>query len=101
MPPVTVTTSEAYEPEDPTLGLLHVVADDPESMQNRLDRAVEKLREAAADGNMSGILVTRQSRSVFTVQLSADVPFGLTVEMDRWQRRTAPLSGTRGDEAGQ
>ncbi|MDJ0356634.1 hypothetical protein [Paenarthrobacter sp. PH39-S1] len=84
-------------PEAP--GFLHVVAENPVALQNELDRAVEQVRVTAAAGERCGILIARRSRSLFTVEASADVPYGTTLEQDRWHRpaRTPPTAA--GDEA--
>lgn len=70
-------------------GFLHVVAEDPKSLQDGLDSAVAQIRASAAGGDRRGILITRRSRSLFTVEASTDVPYGTTQEKDRWHRPTS------------
>lgn len=80
--------------------VVHVIADSPEALQDGLDTAVLQLREAPGNGQPQGILITRWSRSLFTVETSSDVPFGTTIEKDRW-RRHAPTATRAGDMSGQ
>lgn len=70
----------------------HVVIDNPHCLHDDLARAVEQVRNAAAPGDTRGILLTRRSRSLFTVEASADVPYGTTLERDRWHRGDVPES---------
>lgn len=93
-PPPTSNGPNRHAPR-----VLHVVAENPEDLQNGLNAAVVQLRTAATTGDSRGILITRRSRSLFTVEASADVPYGTTIENDRWQRRAAPLAAGTGDEA--
>lgn len=82
-------------------GVVHVIAEDPESLQDGLDQAVQQIRDAVSPEDARGILITRRSRSLFTVERSTDVPYGTTLEKDRWHRRSAASSAAAGDEAGQ
>lgn len=66
--------------------VLHVVADNQKSLQDEIGRAVDELRGGVEPGDRRGIMVTRRSRSLFTVEVSAGVPYGLTLERDRWHR---------------
>lgn len=53
-----------------------------EDLERQLDRAVnEAIREAQASPSR-GILMTRHDHSNFIVELSADVPYGTTIERD-------------------
>lgn len=70
-------------------GILTVVAEDPDAVQDGLDRAVEQIRAAAGPVNGRGILITRRSQSLFTVEATPDVPYGMTMEKDRWHRPAA------------
>lgn len=81
-------------------GFLQVVAENPASLQDSLDRAVEQIRAAAAPGDRRGILITRRSRSLFTVEASTEAPYGTTLEKDRWHRPPVQSSPDAGDEAG-
>jgi len=56
-----------------------VKVEDPESRDRKLDQTCARLRREATD---CGILVTRIEHTTFEVALSADVPFGLTRELD-------------------
>lgn len=98
---MTATTADSDVPDWHAPGVLHVVAANPEALQKGLDAAVLQLRETAVDGDRCGILVTRRSRSLFSVEVSADVPYGTTMEKDRWQRHVASTEAGTGDVAGQ
>lgn len=80
--------------------VLQVVAKDPKSLEDDLDRAVEQIRAAAVPGDRRGVLITRRSRSLFTVEASNDVPPGTILEKDRWHRTVAYPSPERGDGIG-
>ncbi|WP_309484112.1 hypothetical protein [Pseudarthrobacter sp. NS4] len=73
-------------PGPPKPRFLQVIAESQESLQDGLDRAVEQVRAAAAPGDRRGILIIRRSRSLFTVEASTDVPYGIMLEKDRWHR---------------
>lgn len=70
-----------------------VIAEDPRTLQDELDAAVDLVRRQAGQQGRSGILITRRSRSLFTVELAAGVPYGTTMERDRWHRGGDDLSG--------
>lgn len=80
--------------------VLQVVAEDPTSLQDDLNRAVEQIRETAVPGDRRGILVTRRSRSLFTVEASTEVPQGTILERDRWQRAVTHPFPEPGDGTG-
>lgn len=61
-----------------------VTAADHESMYRQLDAAVAAAQELAMRERRRGILVTRHAPDTFTVELSANVPFGLTIERQNW-----------------
>lgn len=96
---MTATTADSDVPDWHAPGVLHVVAADPEALQKGLDAAVLQLRETAANRSQRGILITRLSRSLFSVEVSADVPYGTTMEKDRWQRHAASTEAGTGDVA--
>lgn len=96
---MTYAACEARVPLRLSPRAVNVVAADPASLQEQLDSAVEQLRSAAAAGDPRGVLVTRWSWSLFTVEASADVPYGITLEKDRW-RRPGSCSQTGGATAG-
>lgn len=92
---------ERSEPDWHRPGVLHVIAESPEALQDGLDAAVLQLREAVTNERPQGILITRRSRSLFTVETSADVPYGTTIEKDRWHQHPVPPATHTGDEASQ
>jgi hypothetical protein len=61
---------------------LTVTASNRHTMDLELDSAVAKVREQAALDGRQGILVTRHAPDFFTVALSDEVPYGVTVERD-------------------
>lgn len=61
-----------------------VIATDHADLERRLDKAVTAARERALHEGRQGILVTRHDYDSFTVDLSDEVPFGLTREHDDW-----------------
>lgn len=97
---MTATAPDARTPVWQAPGVLHVLAQSPETLQDGLDRAVEQVRAAAVAGDRRGILITCRSRSLFTVEASIDVPYGTTLEKDRWHRPAGTLSTAAGEEAG-
>jgi hypothetical protein len=58
----------------------HVTGDNPQSIQEDLDSAVELARRQAMTDGRHGILVTRLGPASFTVTLSSKVPYGTTQE---------------------
>lgn len=68
-------------------GIFHkVITEDPRTLQDELDAAVDLVRGLAGEQDRSGILITRRSRVLFTVELNAGVPYGTTMERDLWHR---------------
>ncbi|MEW1808871.1 hypothetical protein [Pseudarthrobacter sp. NPDC080039] len=61
--------------------------------------AVKQLRAAAGPGDRRGVLVTRRSQSLFTVEASVRVPHGTTLEEDRWFRPAVYSAVGAGDGA--
>lgn len=61
-----------------------IVATDRDSRDRQLDAAVAVARTRAMREGRRGILVTRHAYDSFTVALSDDVPFGLTLEHQDW-----------------
>lgn len=60
--------------------ILHVSAKTSSALQEDLDSAVEKARQAALKGGKHGVLVTQHDYWSYTVSISRDVPFGSTRE---------------------
>ncbi|WP_104141302.1 hypothetical protein [Arthrobacter sp. ZGTC131] len=60
--------------------IYHVTADDPQEIAESLDLAEQLAQEQALREGVRGILVTRNGPTSFTVALSADVPYGTTLE---------------------
>ena len=72
--------------------MYHVTADAPKLIGERLDAAEHLARQQALRKGTHGILVTRHGPTTFTVALSADVPYGVTLERELAYTRTAPKS---------
>lgn len=60
--------------------LIHVTS--RRALDDRLELAVKKLQAEAMQARANGILVTRHKPDTYTVRLSAQVPFGITLETD-------------------
>lgn len=61
---------------------ISITIDRREDLEHHLDLAVgQAIRKAHASPNR-GILVTRHDHSSFTIELSAEVPYGTTIERD-------------------
>lgn len=60
--------------------ILHVTAQSPSTLQEDLNSAVEKARQAAIRGGKHGVLVTQHDYWSYTVSISSEVPFGITRE---------------------
>lgn len=97
---MTVKESEAGVPARSAPGVVRVLARNPSSLQDELTKAVEQVRDAADAGDRRGILITRRSRSLFTVEASATVDYGTTLEKDRWHRSGLARSVGPGEREG-
>jgi hypothetical protein len=75
------------EPEVLT-GPISVRAARRADMDDQLGPSADHLREQARLLGDRGVLVTRNSSREFTVELSTEVPYGLTYERCRWDGRT-------------
>jgi hypothetical protein len=60
--------------------ILAVRVSDPADMQRQLDEAVTTARARAINERRRGILVRRFDYTTFSVELSDEVPFGVTRE---------------------
>ena len=95
---MTAIAPETFTPDRKSPEVLEVIAWGPESLQDGLERAVQRIRQAAPPGDSRGILVTRRSCALFTVEASDKVPHGTTMESDRWNRQAAAAPTPTGDE---
>lgn len=59
---------------------LEVTADNAAEIEQRLCEAFDAVLEHALERGEGGILVTQHDHSRYTVAISAEVPFGLTIE---------------------
>lgn len=80
-----------------TSGVVPVIIDDPHTMQEELDRAVELVQ--SLHGHSRGILLTRRSRSLFTVEASPAVPCGTVLQRDRWRRASPDRDGPQATDS--
>ncbi|MFF2029158.1 hypothetical protein [Arthrobacter sp. NPDC058192] len=60
--------------------VLEIEAENAALLADELEAAVRVARSRAMQDCRHGILVTRHSHTLFTVAVSGEVPFGLTVE---------------------
>lgn len=60
--------------------VLEITANDPGTIENDLNAAVDIVRGHAMRECRHGILVTRHNHSTYTVAVSRDVPYGETRE---------------------
>lgn len=66
-----------------TTDLIAEIAATPAStLEDELNTAVDKARAKAMTKGRHGILVTRHGYNFFTVELSPEVPYGLTQERE-------------------
>lgn len=68
--------------------LVHIVTDNARTLQDELEEAVRVIRESSRPESRQGILITRHSKALFTVTHSSAVPYGTTMEQDRWHRHS-------------
>lgn len=62
---------------------MEVTIADRSAMETELEAAVSRARETAVK-EQAGILVTRNGPTTFTVEVSGEVPYGLTEEQQAW-----------------
>ncbi|MDR6416976.1 hypothetical protein [Pseudarthrobacter sulfonivorans] len=60
--------------------VLEITADDPRTIENDINTAVDMARQHAILEGRHGILVTQHGYTSYTVAVSRDVPFGQTHE---------------------
>lgn len=60
--------------------VMTVMVETRSTMDRQLAEAVDIARAKAMDDGSKGIVITRHNSNVFTMTLSDDVPFGLTIE---------------------
>jgi hypothetical protein len=60
----------------------HITGLSPTEIEDSINTAVEMARDHSVSEGWQGILVTRHGPDRYTVNLSADVPYGVTVERD-------------------
>lgn len=60
--------------------VLDVIVESAAHMHERINAAVEAVRELSSEHGRHGILVTQHSYTSYTVTLSPEVPFGMTME---------------------
>lgn len=82
-PPVSKEESQIHMQTTVELPIA-VTATDRISMERRLDEAVSLALTRAMSEGRQGILVTQHNHVSFTVDLSDEVPFGLTREYQAW-----------------
>ncbi len=61
-------------------GTYFVEADEPRLLEQNLNAAVDAALEHALKEGRHGILVTRHGHTTYTVSVSAEVPYGQTME---------------------
>jgi hypothetical protein len=69
--------------------LFTVIVETRATMDRQLAEAEEAARAKALDYGSRGIVITRHNLNLFTVALSNEVPFGLTVEQQLWEPRNS------------
>ncbi|NWL12359.1 hypothetical protein DM793_13860 [Paenarthrobacter nitroguajacolicus] len=60
----------------------HVTGKPPTEIEDSINTAVEMVLDHSMSKGWQGILVTRHGPDMYTVNLSAEVPYGVTVERD-------------------
>ncbi|MGO4248513.1 hypothetical protein AB4Y87_14975 [Paenarthrobacter sp. RAF54_2] len=60
----------------------HITGQSTTEIADSIDTAVEMARDHSVAEGWQGIIVTRHEPDMYTVNLSSDVPYGVTVERD-------------------
>lgn len=58
---------------------IHIYVASREALDEKLEFAVKQLQAKAKNARTHGILVTRHRPGAYTARLSAEVPFGITL----------------------
>ena len=58
----------------------HVTGTTPTEVDESLTKAVGLAQRTAQESGWQGILVTRHGHDLYTVRISSEVPYGLTIE---------------------
>lgn len=74
----------------------HVTGATSTAIEDSINGAVEMARDHSMGEGWQGILVTRHDPSLYTVALSADVPYGVIMERDVYGR-SIPIPLPMGD----
>lgn len=65
----------------PSSGLIaEIAATEASTLEDEINNAVDKARAKAEQEGRHGILLTRHGHSRFTIEISAEVPYGMTQE---------------------
>lgn len=64
----------------PTGLIAEITATEASTLEDEINNAVEEARAKAEREGQHGILVTRHGHSRFTIEISPEVPYGLTQE---------------------
>ncbi|XAS69937.1 hypothetical protein VUN82_12445 [Micrococcaceae bacterium Sec5.1] len=60
----------------------HITGQSTTEISDSINTAVEMARDHSMTEGWQGIIVTRHGPDMYTVNLSSDVPYGVTVERD-------------------
>lgn len=83
--------------KEPSHYKITIEAPSRRELESQLDKAVEAGITEALKCKSKGLIVTRYDYTTFAVELSQDVPFGITLERDQLQRAEGvKLPGLRG-----
>lgn len=61
-----------------------VTVNTPDELDQKLNTAELQARALAAEHAVHGVLITRRSPAVFVVEISNEVPYGMTHECRAW-----------------
>jgi hypothetical protein len=63
---------------------LTITADEADSFMKELDAAITAVQRIAMASGREGVLVTRKGCRSFMIELTPEVPYGMTREVSRW-----------------